>query len=439
MLVSMKHNRLTCICILLLSIISTAKAESDDCDTLRNHVIIAFNWAPAPNPDYLAYSPQAMNAVIELSRFCVQDGTEENRTILSKEDYYSCVAFRAEIDKNTLLQYVKPIYQLEWIQNDHDTEFTQMIQRDWRQLLLSKPFGDKNILALSLLSLTKPFVLSHFYATKNRKDVNRTFLILVSDHVFNGDMYNELIHLGNYNENYSIKRITDESVYPTYYAVNQSYFIRQLASREIGHNYQAHNGYVELYEYVPLQKNFNLNSVFDYPEYTEAQRVKDGKYKCEFSLINRNNSFYTPTKLQLFIGDTLYRSWNEKELSTDQDITFTIKRGDKPSQIRLKAWVRLNDGVYNSTVLSPSRKALLEAGRDGLNDSINIKYEKTATIFGIPMPDLMWLPFFPNNQYTAALIWEIIAIISLIIAIYIYIRKKQFFIPELNEIKIETK
>lgn len=434
----MESNKvLLFICILLCCGIFHSKAQSDDCEILRNHVIIAFNWSPAPNPDYLAYSTDAMLAVQELSRFCVKDGLGIDRQVLSPDDYYSCVAFRAEVDKNTLQQFVKPIKQLEWIRNNEDAEFIQMIQKDWRKLILYKPFGNNNVASLSLLSLTKPYVLSHFLTTMNKKDVNRTFLILVSDHVFNGDMYNELIHLGNYNEQYSIGRITDEVVYPIYYAVNQSYFIRQLASKEIGYNYQAHNGYVELYEYIPLQRNFNLSSVFDYPEYIEAKRIRGKKYKCDLFLANRDNPFYTPTRLQLFLDDTLNQFWSEEDLSKNQYLTFKVKRKDRPLTVNLKAWVRLKDGVYNSTILSPSDRALPEAGRDGLNISIDIKYEKTATIFGIPMPDFLWFSFLPNNQYTAALIWEIIVIFCIMFAIYIFIRKKQFFVPALNEIKIE--
>lgn len=416
----------------------------------RHHVIVAFNWSPSPN-DWV-YSYETKNAVCALSSFEVEDGTGKGRRVLQQGDVFSCVAFRADVKNNNLEQYIQPITASNGspvqFQKIGDVSFDGYVNGDWDTWLNCRPFGVDISFGYSLLSVAKPYCLKYFAAAENRILANRTFLVMVSDKQFNGDMYDEVANLrrDNLQYGYHAKGIGDEQVFPVYYDVNQSYFIRQLSSRPImsgTNSWAAPKGYVQLFEFVPLQKNFVLSSVFDYPVQLKAKRIRGGKYSCSLLMTNRKHPLYNPVRLQVYLNDELQKTWDAVEIKDSVKYIFEQCGAIKASNVSIKCWVRLQDGIYNTTLMSPMPDATKESGRDGLNVTLDIEYEKKAKIFFVPMPDFMWLDIMPDDQAVAALLWELILgliTVALVIAgIVRLFHNNQYITPDVNEMKFRIR
>ncbi len=434
----------------ILSVSSVCADVSLAIDTVRqkHHVIVAFNWSPKPVSSGWVYANETKNAVYDLSLLNVKDGEGKNRKVLERGDVFSYVAFRADVKNNHLEQYVQPMMNRErkpaLFQNMQESSLN--VYWHWNTWLNSNPFDTEASLGYSLLSVAKPFCLKYFADIEEKVLVNRTFLIMVSDKQFNGDMYDEIANLrrDNIAHGNHVQGIKDEQVFPVYYNVNQAYFIRLIASKPImfgGNYWSTPKGYVQLFEFVPLQKNFVLSSVFDYPAELKAKRIRGGKYRCELLLVNRNHPSYRPVKLQAYLNDELQNSWDENELKESVNCSFEQDEDEKVSHITLKGWVRLQDDIYNATLMSPLSEAMKEAGRDGLNIQLNIEYEQKAKIFFFPMPDFMWFGFMPDDQAVAALVWELILgliMVALVIASVIYLfHKNQYMTPDIKDMKFK--
>lgn len=445
-------NLWLCLMVVWLCTTSAWANETFPVDTVKqkHHVIVAFNWSPKPVSTGWVHANVTKDAVYALSKFEMQDGEGKVRKVLEQGDVFSCLAFRADVKNNHLEQYVQPVMGREGkpvlFQNTLETTFPKNLYRNWSTWLNSDPFGTDTSLGYSLLSVAKPFCLKYFANSENKVLVNRTFLIMVSDKQFNGDMYDEIANLRNDNHTYGnhIQGIKDEQVFPIYYQVNQSYFIRLIASKPIkfgGNEWSMPKGYVQLFEFVPLQKNFVLSSVFDYPAQLQAKRIRGGKYRCELPLINRNHPSYKPVKLQVYLNDGLQNSWGEVDLQESVNYSFEQDEDEKVSHVTMKGWVRVQDGIYNATLMSPLSEAMEEAGREGLNIKLNIEYEKKAKIFFFPMPDFMWLGIMPDDQAVAALVWELILgliMLALVIAGVIrLIHKNQYMTPDVKDMKFK--
>ena len=113
------------------------------------------------------------------------------------------------------------------------------------------------------------------------------------------------------------------------------------------------------------------------------------------------------------------------------ELKHTYRKKDKFSKLRLEATLRLKDGVYDATLLSPEMFP-------GLVQTLEIKKEKDAKIlFGLArLPDYLWFPGI-KNQYVAAIVTSFIILILAIVAFVIYIMKTRTYVPRKDELKIE--
>ena len=102
----------------------------------------------------------------------------------------------------------------------------------------------------------------------------------------------------------------------------------------------------------------------------------------------------------------------------------------------MRAWVKLIDGVYNATVLTPSLSAPTFFGRNGLNVDIPVEYEDDATVYGIPLLDLFWIPGI-ESQYLMAKIWEIILPASLLIYLIYYMAAHRTYRPKVKDFTLK--
>lgn len=279
----------------------------------------------------------------------------------------------------------------------------------------------------SITSFAKPYALM---AMKDKQITNKTYMAIITDGRYNGndDYYGEVEYAKS-----DFSKIGRQQFLQDIAKVQTNYFCRFKYQCEIP------RGYIQLYEFIPLQQYFALESVVDFPHELTAYRTKSG-YKVRFGMAEVNNKDYEVQKVSL----TLYSGEKvvcNKKLKFNENLTLYLARDEvENAQIKLKAWVKFNDGIYNNTILHPNGSKL--QGSDGLNRTISIKKESKAVILGIiPLSDFLYsLSFWTSSQTIAANVWGwifimvIILIIGSIIVIAIY--KSNIYKPNIRDIKI---
>ena len=280
----------------------------------------------------------------------------------------------------------------------------------------------------SITSFAKPYSLM---ALKGKQNTNRTFMVIITDGVYNGndDYYGEASYVKN--------RFTEEGknqFKKEIKSVQTNYFCQFIEQQPIN------GGYVQLYEFIPLQQYFALESVLSFPHDIVAERKK-GEYQITFPIVGVQNDDYKIERLVVTVssgsGDVIFK----EEVTPGKELIINIPN-DKlygivsSANIEVKAWVKLCDGIYNNTILHPEGSKL--QGAEGLSRRINIKLEDDAKILGvIPLPDfLFYLSFWTSSQTTAAISWAWILIFIAIAAVVYIIYKSNIYKPDTKEIKI---
>ena len=259
----------------------------------------------------------------------------------------------------------------------------------------------------SITSFAKPYSLM---ALKDKQFTNRTFMVVITDGNYNGndDYYGEASYMKNsFSEEGKSQFKNDIRNVQTNYFCQ---FIDQISVNE---------GYIQLYEFIPLQQYFALESVLDFPHELVVERTKSD-YTLRFPTKIISNNDYEIQKLQvsLIAGDKVLST---QEMQPAQEISLNISKEDvDKAHIEIKAWVKLCDGVYNNTILHPHGSKL--QGASGLFRIITIQKEKKSAILGVvDLPDFLFaISFWTSSQSTAAYSWGWIFIfIVLVIVVYI--------------------
>lgn len=280
----------------------------------------------------------------------------------------------------------------------------------------------------SITSFAKSYSLM---ALKGKHNTNRTFMVIITDGVYNGndDYYGEASYVKN--------KFTEEGKNQfkrEIKTVQTNYFCQYIDQRPIN------GGYIQLYEFIPLQQYFALESVLSFPHSIVAERKK-GEYQIKFPIVRVKNDDYKIERLQVTVssgnGDVIFK----EEVTPDKELTINIPNDkvygvDSRANIKIKAWVKLCDGIYNNTVLHPEGSKL--QGAEGLSRIISIELEQDAKILGIiPLSDfLFYMSFWTSSQTTAANSWAWILIFIAIAAIVVLIYKSNIYKPDTKEIKI---
>ena len=294
----------------------------------------------------------------------------------------------------------------------------------------------------SLLTVARPYSLLKFKEQKNEILVDRTFLVLITDNKFNG------------NDNYK-KELDDASPYGIKYnaavkknimanmiSVQQNYFYELIDEKSICYYndyYVSKKGSMTLFEVIPLQQYFSVESVLDFPHTITATRTKDG-YKAIFKVNQLDNPNYRFISSEAFLpveghDEKRHVKLNQNEIF-DIPESLVEQVGEDNISIDFRTWVQLIDNVYNHTILSPDGDKL--QGAEGLNRSIKIKLEEDAKILGfIPLTDGLYdISFWTNDQSVAAATWGVIFILILLgIMIFIIWRSTQYRSKN-NDVKI---
>lgn len=341
------------------------------------------------------------------------------------EGYASVLVFGVSENATDLEQYIVNV-------NNPFTKFN-----DTENILNNLSASNLSIMeeyGYSLLTIVKPYSLLSFKEQTNETLTNRIFLVLVTDNKFNGnDNYEKEIEDASPK---GIQKIKKE-IMQNLINVQQNYFFRLIDEENISR--YPRSGYISLFEVIPLQQYFSIESVLDFPHKITATRTKDG-YKATFKINQLENPNYRFISSEAFLpveGHDEIRS-----VKLNQDVIFDIPErlveelGEDNISINFRTWVQLIDNVYNHTILSPDGDKL--QGADGLNRSIKIELEKDAEILGfIPLTDGLYnISFWTNNQNVAAATWGVIFILILLgIMIFIIWRSTQYRSKN-NDVKI---
>lgn len=429
-------KRIFLITALMLLSVASMNAQLDD--KVRTHTIVALDKAGCSN---ILNNPNAQSIVKRL--LLESSPIEDGRPLCGEGDLMSLVGFCTDPDQRNMTTYQFPIaseeQQYVYVEND-GSNIQSIISNKWGYFAnYSNPKCGHSDL-FSLVSVAKPYALNELKKEGEIDDsflTNRTFLILVTDHHYNGnDFYDEVHTLAASQLERGMRNVVDETkILPLCYAVEQEYFIKYIKTYNVGVR-----GYVELYEFLPLQTYLNLNSVADFPQKVRATRLRHRRYKVEVEFNHNGNEHYEVKKLEFaFKGekskDTSFVFTSADSVSFD----YIVKRRVRPEYVNVRAWVRLNDGVYNTTVLTPSPDAPDHLGKKGLDIMLPIEYDKHARIFGVPMTDFMW-PFGIKDQYKAALIVQTVLLALLpfmvLLGVWIFYRKNRYYTPGVEDITI---
>lgn len=421
-----------------LMIFSVASMNAQLDDKVRTHTIVALDKAGCSN---ILSNPSAQSIVRSL--LLESSPIEDGRPLCGEGDLMSVVGFSTDPDQRDMSTYQFPIasekQQYVYVEND-GSNIQSIISNKWGYFAnYSNPKCGHSDL-FSLVSVAKPYALNELKKEGEIDDrhlTNRTFLVLITDHHYNGnDFYDEVHTLAASQMERGMRDVVDETkILPLCYAVEQEYFIKYIKTYNVGTR-----GYLELYEFLPLQTYLNLNSVAVFPQKVRATRLRHRKYQINVEFNHNGNEHYEIKKLEFsFKGknskDTSFVFTSADSVSFD----YIVKRKIRPEFVNIRAWVRLNDGVYNTTVLTPSPDAPDHLGKQGLDIMLPIEYDKHARIFGVPMPDFMW-PFGIKDQYKAALIVQTVLLALLpfmvLLGVWIFYRKNRYYTPGVEDITI---
>lgn len=433
-------KRLSLIIALLVLSATVLNAQLDD--RVRTHSILALDKAGCSN---ILNTVDTWNTVWNL--LFVQSPVDDGRPLCEDGDLLSIIGFCTDADQKDMQTYQFPLPSAggdcAYIENYNGRAKSMMGWNDWqRYAKYSNPSCGHSGL-FSLVSVAKPYALNELKKDGSVEDrflTNRTFLLLVTDHHYNGnDFYDEVHTLANAQRENGIYNVVDENkILPLCYAVEQEYFIKYIETYKV-----ASRGYVEIYEFMPLQTYLNLNSVVDYPQTITAKRLKGGKYEIDVDFFHNGNKHYDIKKMEFALASKDVEE-PRKVFENKDSVSFdyVVSSKERPEYLNVRAWLRMNDSVYNTTVLTPSVDAPDHLGKNGLNVSVRIKYEEDAKIFGIPMADFIW-PSRIEDQYTAAIVVQTVLLVLLPFAVlflvWLFYRKNRYYVPDNKDITISLR
>lgn len=370
-------------------------------DYAKNHVIIALDARSNVNKNPSNWMNNTKIIEDNISSILSKNGIENG--------IVSTMTYSMDSLENDLSKYTHKIAVAEPFSLDNIKSF-------WKKLSQTREEGSR----FSLLSIAKPYCLKAVKAESNdntAKLAYRTFLILITDLRYNGndDFHDELRHKPRMNQTLLNKILGEVKI------VQQNYFYDFISQ------VQLNGGYMMLFECIPQQKYFALESITEYPHNIVANRTKDG-YTLSFEFKSYDNPNYELLKSEVSIGYEVVsvEGYGKVEFLIPSDTW----NGTDTIHANIKSWVRLLDGIYNRTILSPDGAEL--QGRDGLNKFIVVEPEPKAKLLWIlPLPDFLFnISFWTSDQTIAAGVWSVLIILALIVLIICLIGKTMKYDPK---------
>jgi len=373
-----------------------------------NHYILAFDQCIGKyHDDFL--SKNTLNIV---ERTLIDNGFDKNK------DYLSMIAYSLEMGNPSVKRFSRPFYSgkdaIVWETLEKKSLVEMFPNWPVGQPLLNPSFAPY----CSMQSLAKPFAVM---ATSNKKDslmlAGRTFLLLISDEKVNGvdDNYaQEWNNVATSEEaNTPRFRALSNSVFETMRKFNEDFKFIQIRLKK--GNYWLNRIPISddgTYKIIPYEVVFverpSIHAISDIPSPLPLQRVRGGfrlkiaprslSPKYVISNVNISDSEGN------ILGRSVHGNFNIVLPSAQ------IVVGDSLS---LSMSLILKDGLYNGMIITPENSRY----RDGMIIKQAVKIQDEAKVLGIlPLSDIFWW-WFPNDIFSAVMVWDLIILLMLIIVI----------------------
>ena len=399
---------------------------------LSKHFIIAFDQSIGNyKPVYSSSLP-----LIELNRLLMENGFNQ------ESDYVSMVGYSMPLGNPSIEDFVRPFTDkngqpIIWIiisESSLSDYFPNWPQGQPVLDAQKAPFG-------SMQSLAKPYIVmeTHNHDGKTFK-ADKTILLIVSDEVINGtdDNYTqEWNHVSVTPGANTVKfKSLSNGVFKTMNNFNEEFKFIQTPLKYKGKERERialtgdGNYKIIPYEVIPAERP-SIHSVTDMPSPLPLKRVKGGfKLNMETQAIN--------PKYQ--ISDIKIASAKGNILGESADGTFdfvipssAISEGDT---LRVEMKLLLKDGLYDGSVISADN----ERYKAGMSVKQVVKLQDEAKVLGLfPLRDIFWW-WFPNDIFTAVMVWDfilgLIAVIILGIIFYTLFVRINRYKPTNNNLRI---
>ena len=385
---------------------------------MKHHVIVAVDEVMP----YVSW-PQDSNAFKRVFEQRLVD------TVLREGDYISFVGFSTDgiaknLDDFTYLLHDSELGSLGWM--PYNRELRRKLQDRWYFIMDQSQRKHNGPNKFSMISLAKMYAFAPVKKENARQYVNKTYVVLITNREYNGnDIYEEAINFTDFNYSITPKVMQDYGQ-----RVSSEYFIRQLNN---DFKRQPRSRYIDICEYIPLQSGLTLPSLLDYSAGNiTAQRVKGGIYQLDINAASRHNPHYNLLQLRYRLNasdgsvllDTLCKASigsNGYYEPIDQfNVYYNLGESNNASSVTIDAWVGLNDGVYNATVLTPVEGAPEYLASKGLSVTIPIVYEKPAQILGlVRLPGM--LQFDDNQEFANTWVSAVAALLLILLLFSLFI------------------
>lgn len=379
---------------------------------IRHHVILAFDNA-GYNINSSLNVPAAQNPKIlrQLNRILL-DGDSQIPPYFRDGDLFSAISFSLgaaeDMDKFVTVLSTPNGKQLKYSTPDKDEMRNAILHTQWNYLATQ---GIKKSDSFSMLSLSRPYSLLALGSDEATALNNRTFLVIVTDDHYNGNNSDKEVKDVNACQD-KTKKLDVNSIMELCSNIQENYQFKYIQKYDCTERGKLLSAIV--FEILPLQRYFTIETALEYPSAVKAKRVAKGGYEIEFECQDRNHPNYKVRK-------TVVTLQNEKgavdsvTLMPDGKAFFHIKESTIPvnTSLQLQSWVNIKDGFYDSMVMSAYGDET-HASR-GLVRQLKIEFEETASVFKA-MP-FLWF-FCDDDQEKAALIWRCIGVALLCIIFF---------------------
>lgn len=373
-----------------------------------NHYIIAFDQSIGKyRPDYLS-----KNILKTLDDVLISNAYD------SDSDYVSMVAYTMEMGNPSIDKFVRPYFF-----DDSPVLWKQIGDKSLSDLFPNWPIGqpqlDQNSAPFgSMQSLAKPYIVME---TKERLDslavAGKTYLLLVSDEVVNGTDDNYVQEWNNVSTSlgadYNKFRNLAPKVFETMQNFNEEFKFVQV---RLKHNDKSltripisSDGMYKIipYEVVSVERP-SIHAISDIPSPLPLQRVRGG------FRINVDSHTLSPkyeiSKIQIYdSAGTILGSTDSGKF----DIILPSSKIEVGDSLTLSLSIILKDGLYNGVIITPENPRY----HDGMTIKQAVKIQDEAKVLGIlPLADAFWW-WFPNDIFSAVMVWDLIILLVLIVVI----------------------
>lgn len=415
--------------LLLLFAHNICKAQLTD--ELNRHFIVAIDVVPAP-----CYRPVLQDTA---SRTAIERVLKYFE--ISEHDRLSIVTFGISLsnpDFDNFAYIPRRTYgELLW-KNMNDADLSRF--GNWKDIAYNQHHNvltHHNPLSYNLASFqsgAKPYIMGKVqatcYANGNMVGANETILLIVSDQVVNS--------VGNrWEDEWADMAAVDGANINKYFpqvkafikSANETLYFNEI---KIGNRdyYQIASGFYKNGTSVPYTiKAYKLKiapkplqAISLIPTPLPVKRVRRG-YELSLDVLSFESidSCYTIEKMELEIVRTgkkieIYRKGGDS-LSAGFSGEKPIKIGKADfrdgDDVKIRAWVRYKDGIYNGTVMNPYDPQYMGA----MTIPQTVRLKEDAKILGVlPLSDFLWW-WFPDDIFTAVMIWDLIILLLFILVV----------------------